>query len=234
MLIASAETYVRESEDALNKEKPSYMLAAGYLQNAIEAYRRVGGQNARITELHRKLLEYQKLSMEEMGQFSSGPLDVSDYVENSRKAVEGKFLGEALITLSRICTSPKVSDLRKYVEEKSRKFPFQHLLSTVAVNESGKVVAREPAMISDNPAEVEAAKRAEMYKHAALNQSMQAQACIEPARNQILSRQRISLCTGFPRRLNRRFYCKYAFTDSSVGELNSLYFGAGWRYCFNI
>ena len=47
-----AECYVQEAESSLKKETPSYLVAVAHLEKAIEAHRRIGGNKARVDELH--------------------------------------------------------------------------------------------------------------------------------------------------------------------------------------
>lgn len=185
-LIARAETYVKESDDALIKSSPGYMLASSYLQKAIESLKRIANTNERVKDLHNILVTYQSKSVKELVEVSSGEIDITKYVEDTRNKLKGKSLHEALITLATLTSSPKISILREQVERNLQNFPFQHLFSAVSVNDAGKVIARQPSMISGNPEEVEAAKRAEMYKQAIYHHQLIASGVVSPAIDQIL------------------------------------------------
>lgn len=81
---------------------------------------------------------------------------------------------------------PQKSALRAQVEKFSKKFLFQHLFSSVAINESGKIIGRQPSMLSENQEEVEAAIKVEMYKHAQYHHLLHTQGLVEPARRKII------------------------------------------------
>ncbi|SDO18227.1 protein of unknown function [Paenibacillus sp. yr247] len=185
-LLSLAETYVKESEEAISKDHPSYMLASGYLQQAIEAFRRIGGTGDRVAELHRTLLMYQKQSISEMGTISSDSIDLSKHQEDARNKVKEKMIYDALFTLATLGSSPSVVELRKQVEDSKGRFRLSHLVTNVAVNEMGKVTERQPSMLSTDPKELEAAIKVEMYKQAIYYQQLQTQGVIDPARRQIL------------------------------------------------
>jgi hypothetical protein len=81
--------------------------------------------------------------------------------------------------------SPKVSELRKQVEESAAKYPMQHLVSGVVVNENGKVVARHSNMFSDDPKEREKAIEENMYRQASFHHQIYTHSLIEPVRTQL-------------------------------------------------
>lgn len=184
-LISVAETYVKEAEQAVSRDKPSYLLASSHLQHAIEAYRRIGGNRERIEELHSILLRYQEKSLKEMGMVSSEGIDLSDAVKESIDRVKGKQLFDALFEFALMLRSPRVKDLRKQVEEAAKKYPIQYLIAAVVVNENGKVVAKHSNMHSDNPEEVEKAIQEHMYKQASFHHQIYTLSLIEPIRDQL-------------------------------------------------
>ncbi|OMD39207.1 DUF7380 domain-containing protein [Paenibacillus odorifer] len=181
-----AETYVKEAELILAGEKPSYMLASSHISSAIEALKRIGGNNKRIEELHKLLLMYQKNSITELGVVTSGEINIRNYIEGAEKLIEGKEKGDAIFQLGLIGNPPQKSALRAQVEKFSKKFLFQHLFSSVAINESGKIIGRQPSMLSENQEEVEAAIKVEMYKHAQYHHLLHTQGLVEPARRKII------------------------------------------------
>jgi hypothetical protein len=70
--VSAAETHVAEAEAALALSPPSYLLAEGHIEQAIQAYRTiqsyrtVPGVPERVAALHRRLLEYGEKGMAEM------------------------------------------------------------------------------------------------------------------------------------------------------------------------
>ncbi len=182
--VQAAETYVKEAEAALEREQPSYMIAAVHQQEAIEAYRRIGGEKKRVEKLHRILLEHQERSTEELKIYST-EIELDDYEKSAIAKVKGKTLNDAIIGLALLGASPEVDNLRKQIEEFVKEYPMQHILPTMDVNENGKVIGLMPNLFSDDSEEVEQALRAKMFKHATDHHTIFAQGIIEPARHQI-------------------------------------------------
>jgi Domain of unknown function (DUF4209) len=189
-----AETYVKEAEDALERETPSYLTASRHLQSAIEAFRRVGGEAAKqqVEVLHKKLIEYQKQSRSELVPISQ-ELDISEFVKKARRYVEGKNIQDALFSLALIAKSPKVSELKARVEENAEKFILQHFFPMVIMNEQGKVVGRQSSV------------RDEMFREAVYHQQMQAEAVIAPAMYQINLEHNVKISDFYPIVANSAF-----------------------------
>jgi hypothetical protein len=185
-LIQAAESYVKQAVDTLLQSGPRYSLASAHIQSAIEALRNIPGTNERIQELHRMLLDYQKLSLKEMVPISTDPIDVSNMQAEAIKLVEKRTFEEAIFTLATMTSPPKVKKLEKTVMDLDRKFLFRRLFASVIVNESGKVVDRRPSTISDDPNQVQEALRLEMYANANHQHLLCTVGLIEPARQQII------------------------------------------------
>ena len=191
-LMLAAETYVKEAEDALKRNPPSYLTASRYIQKAVEAFRSIRGTKEetvdakiRAEEVHKLLIQYQEESRKELVTFSH-QIDNSKAVEQAREYVTGKDFQDALFTLALLGAPPKVSDLRQNVQRQAQESVFYHTASTTIINEMGKVVARPAtSILSRDPVEAEERTRFEMYKTAVFYQSLHAQALIEPARYQI-------------------------------------------------
>jgi DDE superfamily endonuclease len=83
-------------------------------------------------------------------------------------------------------------------QESARQFPLQHLMPVVIVNQDGKVIERKPSIYANDPDEVEAAIRAEMFSQAMINQGIHAQATVEPAREQINSEHQVEVDDFLP------------------------------------
>lgn len=117
---------------------------------------------------------------------SSQEIDISKFIEEARNRVRGKDLQEAIFALALLGMPTDVSRLRQQVQQQAREFVASEFLPTVMMNETGKVIARQPgSVLSNNPEEAEAAIRFEMCRNAIIYQNLQAQAYIEPARHQI-------------------------------------------------
>ena len=180
----AAETYVKEAEDALQRNPAPYLTASHYLQKAVEAFRNIRGtqeekaaDKARAEEVHKLLLQYQKESIKEFIPISH-KADISKEVEKARAFVTGKQFQEALFSFALLGASPKVSHLRQVVKNTAI---LHQLFPIEMVNKMGKVVASQ----SSDPGKAEEATRFQMYMLAVINQKGHAQARIEPARDQI-------------------------------------------------
>ena len=183
-LIQAAETYVEDAGAVVNRGKPSYMISASHLQHAIELYRRIGGENERIVELRRTLLEYQEKSINEFKAVST-EINLNDVVKNAIARVKGKKIYDTIFELALITNSPEVSDLKNQVQELANEFPIRHLFTTFVINDKGKTTGHTPGLSSNNPEDIETAMNANMFKQAKLHQTIHTQGIIEPARNQI-------------------------------------------------
>ncbi len=192
-LVNAAETYVKEAEQAVAGEPRSHLVASSHLQSAIEAYRRIGGYSDRIRELHNILLEYQAKSLAEMGVIKSDGIDLSEAIQNSINRVKGKPFYDAVFDFVLMVHSPKVSELRRQVEELAAKHPLQHLVSGVIVNENGKVIARHSDMYSKDPDERERAIQENMFRHASFHHQIYTHSIVEPVRVQLCEEHSIRL-----------------------------------------
>lgn len=190
--VCVAETYVSEAVSAT-----SSLAAATHMQHAIEAYRRLGGQQARVAALHNQLLEYQQKSAAEMTAFST-QYNASEAMKHAIEAVSGKPLHEAIMALCLLVRPIRVSELRRQVEELVEKHPLQFLVSAVVVDSEGKVVARMPDMLTDDEMERQKAFHAYMVRQTDFHYTVEVQAAIEPARRQILLEQNVTLSEIMP------------------------------------
>lgn len=181
--LAEGETYVRQAETHLAGSPPSHMMAAAFIQHAIEALRRVEGTKDRVEELHKALLEYQRRSVSEMASYSSS-VDIGDMVKAAINHVKGKPLPDALMSLAMLGKPPDVAHLRAQAEEHKKRYIFQSLMPRVYLNAMGKVIARQPQ-------DAEESLRADMYSNASSFRLLHVQGLVEPARQQVNSEHNV-------------------------------------------
>ncbi len=189
-LLLAAETYVKESEDALKRTPPSYQAAYTHIAKSIEALRRIGGTKERVEQLHKVLIEYQQNAYAEMKSVTfNSDVNLSQSIDKAREEVKGKSLIDSLLTLAGLRASSKVDRLRTEVQESTSQFLFSNLVPEARVNKMGKTIARKSSMISsilsNDAQKVEEVTRIEMFKLARLYQQVHAQGVVEPARYQI-------------------------------------------------
>ena len=189
MTVAEAEAFVSEATARVSSNNPSYGVAASFLEDAIQVYRRIPRAHRdrhqvdqRIQELRLRLNEYGQRAQDEMATFSVPPIDVSDSIEQARDAVSGKPPHEALRAFANVHRT-SFKKLRESAIESLSRSPFLASISKVVSNHDGRVIARTPGIKGSTPSEQdEAAIRAEMnHPHYGTLVGVAVQALILPA-----------------------------------------------------
>jgi len=175
--ILAAETYVTEAE---LRKKRSYLAASQIMRQAIEAYRRIGGEPQRVLDLQRQLLEYERQSLGEMQHFSAD-FDHTSLAEMAREHVKGRKYPEVLFVLSLMGVPSKKSEVRKRTVELVSEAPLQFLIGAKKLGQDGKVIAQRPSVLTNEREALEAA----MFETLIFNQNFHVLTTIEPARLQI-------------------------------------------------
>lgn len=203
--IRLAETFVQEAEDTLHPaDSHNHSVAAHHLQRAVEALRRVAGTEQRRRELHKTLLTYQERSVDELRHYST-TVDLTQSVSQAMAQVSGKTLHAALLSLATIYPLPRMLDLKAQVEEFAKQHPLQFIFPSSMLNESGRVVARRPGLMSNDTKEAGAAIRAEMLRYASRYRDLIAAGMLEPARYQINLEHRVQPSDWLPLVSNNPF-----------------------------
>lgn len=202
--IAAAEVHLQHTDQVLAENPPNYSVAQFNLQQAIEAFRRIGGMQERVAELHKRLLEYQEKSLEHFGRFSVD-IDLRKSIEQTRSAIEGKTLYDVLFTLARLAASPSVEALRQRVETFIKDAPLQFIFPSHILSEKGKLAAQRPSVLSDDPDQREQAIRAEMFRQALYDQEVLGVGMVLPALEQIRLEHNVRVADLFPLVSNNPF-----------------------------
>src|SRR5258708_2371205 len=190
---AFAETFVKEAEDALHSPSPSYIAASAHLEDAIHAFRYIGGDALRIEQLRKQLLTFQQASLKEYKRIES-PIDpavASEAAEWAQSQVKRRKLSVAIFNLAFITMSPDIKELRSQVEAIAADAPLQFLLTAQLVTPAGKTKERGTSPLSSEPGSREAALREKMFDYARMSQGFTALLIVEPAREQIAAEHRI-------------------------------------------
>jgi hypothetical protein len=185
--VVAAECYVLMA-DATD----SAMVMANFLQQAIEAYRRIGGFQTRTNELHRLMLDAQTKISDEMGRVSTD-IDLTKLVENSIHRVKGKTFDEALRNFCLLTAPQSVEELKNKVEELVKIAPMQFLVSKHMLDYEGKVIAIFPSMLTGSEQEHKSGLYANMVDQSKFQRLVAVSGEIEPARSQILIEHHVSL-----------------------------------------
>jgi hypothetical protein len=182
--IASAEVFVKWSDDVLSSEKPSFLLAASYIERAIETLRKVSETRERVEELMSLLTQYQKRANEEMIEVST-EFDVTEEARASIDKVRNKAFDEALWELLLIAAPPARSCLRALVEDMASEVPLQFQLSQRLVDHNGKVIGVGHSAMAEDEKDIEEACCEHMHEEAEHFQHYLVVARIRPARQRI-------------------------------------------------
>ncbi|MFT3693845.1 MAG: DUF4209 domain-containing protein [Kofleriaceae bacterium] len=178
--LASAESYVKLADDAESRS-----LEAVHLERAIQTLRRIGGAQARVEELHARLINAAQSALGELREHSQS-LDIGRFLDAARAEVSGKTLSEAVISLALMWRPRDLKALREAVVAGAKKAVMRSSIPRVMVNAQGKVTAKRPSLMSDDKAESDEALRLSMFERAAQQRELVAIAGVKPAAAQIV------------------------------------------------
>lgn len=189
MIVQSAEAWVNEAIGRQSgRSVPSHMVAGSFYENAIQkyrsvprAYREAHNVDARVAELRAKLNESGERSLEEFGVISSEPVDISELVQNAKKAVRGKPPLEALLALANIYHGVRSKKIQEFSREMMAQHPLQALLAATHMSSDGRVIAKRPGADFDSAEAEERALWAETVKYYVMELGIVVQGNIWPA-----------------------------------------------------
>ena len=197
MIVRNAECWVKEAIAMQTSDNPSNMVAASFYENAIHKYRTIPralrdqhNVEERLRELREMMNEAGKKSLNEMGQITSGPIDISKLIENSVKAVKGKVLSEALLQFANVYRGAKADKIRSFSEEMIKDYPLQSLFSATHMSPDGRVIAKKPAA-DFKGGNKESIVWPEMVKHYSMELGLVVQGNIWPALEVIRQEHRL-------------------------------------------
>lgn len=198
LLLAAAESYVKLADDATSRS-----LEAAHLDHAIHSLRTLGGTQARVEELHRRLIDAERQAPAEFKEHSRS-VNIEDSVRRAREHVAGKRLPDAVLAVALMWRPEDVSRLRDAVLAAAREAVFFSAIPRVMVNAQGKVVAKRGSILADDAEEREEALRQAMFERAAQQREIIAVTTLKPACAQIVEehylgpRELISLVAASP------------------------------------
>lgn len=184
----AAEVDVKQAE--LAAELDNFLAATAYLQNAIEAYRRIGGEDSvtRLKDLHQQLLDYQKLTIDNMKyiEVPASP-DVNNALnqirEDAQDRVKGLSLYDALLYFASLTAPPRLKELKNTVEKSMQEHVFLHLVQSRIIDAEGKTKGLRNSNLSYTPEDQ--TMRIEMLRQAITSRSILTVILIQPALEQI-------------------------------------------------
>jgi len=190
MTVFVAENWVKQAFARISSDKPSYMVAASFYENAIQTYRSIPRServahrvDERIAELHKSLNEAGKRSLDEMSVINSPSIDITELIESARNAVRGKSAIDALTAFANIYSGARAVQIREVSEKMLREHPLQALISATHMSRDGRVIAKRPGMGLDDAEsdDSQAAIWAEMVKQYGMELGLAVQGDIWPA-----------------------------------------------------
>jgi hypothetical protein len=197
MIVRNAECWVKEAVARQSSDVPSHMVAASFYESAIHKYREIPrilrdkyDVANRIAELRVEMNKAGENSLDEMGIITSGPIDISELIENAVKAVQGKPTPEALLQFANVYRGAKVDKIRSFSKEMLRNYPLQSLFSATHMSSDGRVIAKRPGADLDGDNQ-EATIWPEMVKHYVMNLGLVVQGNIWPALEVIRQEHRL-------------------------------------------
>lgn len=200
MTVAVAEGWVKEAVARTASESPSHMVASSFYENAIQTYRTIPRTqrsvhrvDERIGELHALLNVSGERATDEMMRIQTPSVDITELVENARKAVAGKSAQNALLAFANLHRGANTEEIRINVLNKMRQHSFQSLFSSTVISRDGRVIAKRPAMnlSADLTSDDEMAIRAEMIRDYGIWVGLVVQGDIWPALEVLLLEHRL-------------------------------------------
>lgn len=200
MTVQLAEGWVKEAMQRMSSTQRSSAVAASFYESAIQVYRTIprreravlGIQN-RIAEMHKLMNQAAMDALDEMGRVTSGPIDITTYVEKAQNSVRGKIELDALAALANLHAGCRVTELRQRSEEMLRIYISPRLFGSTHLSSDGRVIAKQPAAGTEdaNSEEYEAAVRSEMVRDHTMRLDLLVRAVVWPALTVVISEHRL-------------------------------------------
>lgn len=141
-----AESWVYDAE-----QHGSEMVSASHYTSAIEVYRGIGkefreqfGVESRLKELHERMTESNRFSLDELSEVRSEGIDISEWIELSRQCIAGKNLTEAIRSFANLHPIDDVQKLRDQAKETIQQTPLASMFSAISLSSDGRVIAKTP------------------------------------------------------------------------------------------
>ncbi len=190
-LLLAAQTHEFEAQDAIGQTPSQFLVACRHIEEAIEAYRRIGNHSTEIERLKNTLLGFQQKAADEMHE-SSFTIDATETVRQARMAVKKDSISDSLQALSMISRVPQYSLLQEEIESRIAKYPFVNMLNIDLVNMYGRRVGTRPAANPNNSAEANHEfVRVEMLREASNQRLLIGGTIVLPAIDQINSNYQV-------------------------------------------
>lgn len=148
-----AEACAYEADKAMASNPSSGFITLNFYEKAIQTYRDIPKTyrakyqvDEKLQELQTKLEKPGKQTLTEMIPFNSPRIDVTDLIDNYRKAVRGKTFIEALMVFCNLFRPPQLEKLRAEALSQIKKYPLTSIFSGQTLSKDGRVIAKRPAL----------------------------------------------------------------------------------------
>lgn len=182
--IAAARSFVEEAES--REANGEFMAAHSFWGDAIAAFRDRPSLRKEIPELQRRYSAAGEKLRDEMQEVSSGEVDISKFVEESRAAVRDLPWEDAFFELVSFIPLIDPSELRKTTEEEIAEHPLQATITASIHDASGRKVGVRPSAFTDDRKQYEKAVTGFMERNASYRRHLAVHANIAPAMRQII------------------------------------------------
>lgn len=176
ILVREAESYVDEAHS-----RDNFMAQAHFIEQAIQAYRIIGGHESRVEALHKEMLAIQKRIPELLTETAIDLPDMSDVVDDVQKFISGKGIIDALFTFVMITTPLDPTKERLSAVERAKKFPLSTLFSQSQMDKNGKTISKAKGISTREVTGDEPAIYADMLRKSPLNIHLDLYSKIFPA-----------------------------------------------------
>lgn len=173
--IASAESHVAEAEGFAGG-----LGAHGSIRAAILAFQKIPSCRDRIPPLQQRLRASGQSALASMTTIDHKD-DITPLVEETRRAISGVALIDAMFRLAFATPLLKQDEMRSQVEKNLADSPLQAMFQTTVFDAAGRTVAVVPGILGGTEAEVELGMQHHVNRCAGLARNLTCAACIGPA-----------------------------------------------------
>lgn len=156
-------------------EQENFMVSVHYYKEAFDMYRKIGGFEATISELRKKIKEYQ-LKFPETMQAIETIIQIPNFAKQSLEVIQGKNKQDAILAFALSFWTPKKKSLRESVLNNPS--VLLNLVNQEIVDEQGRTIAK--ANYSDSEETAEKNLQAQMHTFANIFHGFIAEMCIKP------------------------------------------------------
>jgi Domain of unknown function (DUF4209) len=152
MLLNIALSWEADTDLRLKQSEAAGHLVAGtFLEDAIQTLRKIPkeqraarGVDGHLERLQRRLNESGEQALKGMKLISTGPIDVTEFIEKSQAAVRGKAPLDALVQLAHLHVGARIARMTEQAEKSLRTHPLSALFSASHYGRDGRVIAKTP------------------------------------------------------------------------------------------